>query len=57
MRYCYTGGHLEINALKDSVCQYPLNVIRRFDQEGILADIVQVGNKVNHGMLWLEGKI
>lgn len=48
---------LDFDTLKDSVYQYTLNVIRRFDQEGILPDMVQVGNEINHGMLWPEGQI
>ena len=32
-------------------------MINRFMEEGVRPDMVQVGNEINHGMLWPQGKI
>ena len=32
------------------------DTIARFKQEGVLPDMVQIGNEINGGMLWPEGK-
>jgi arabinogalactan endo-1,4-beta-galactosidase len=48
---------LDFNTLKDSVYQYTLTVIQRFETEGVLPDMVQVGNEIHHGMLWPDGQI
>lgn len=45
------------NALQDSVYQYTKRVLQKLDREGVAPDIIQVGNEINHGMIWPEGKV
>lgn len=37
--------------------QYTKQVIKALKDQGTLPDMVQVGNEINHGMLWPEGHI
>ena len=48
---------LDYNTLKDSVKSYTTRVLLAFKQQGTLPDMVQVGNEINHGILWPEGHI
>lgn len=43
-------------ATVDSVYAYTREVIARFRAEGVLPDMVQVGNEINNGMIWPDGK-
>ncbi|MCK7042809.1 glycoside hydrolase family 53 protein [Enterobacter cloacae] len=42
--------------LKTAIHDYTRDTIVRFKQEGVLPDMVQIGNEINGGMLWPEGK-
>lgn len=42
--------------LIDSVEAYTRQVIARFGAEGVLPDMVQIGNEIDNGMLWPDGK-
>jgi arabinogalactan endo-1,4-beta-galactosidase len=42
--------------LKTTIHDYTRDTIARFKQEGVLPDMVQIGNEINGGMLWPEGK-
>ncbi|MCT4700409.1 arabinogalactan endo-beta-1,4-galactanase [Enterobacteriaceae bacterium H20N1] len=42
--------------LKIAIHDYTRDIIARFKQEGALPDMVQIGNEINGGMLWPEGK-
>lgn len=42
--------------LKVAIHDYTRDTIARFKQEGALPDMVQIGNEINGGMLWPEGK-
>ncbi|MGL5423342.1 MAG: glycoside hydrolase family 53 protein, partial [Serratia fonticola] len=42
--------------LKTTIHDYTRDTIARFKQEGVLPDLVQIGNEINGGMLWPEGK-
>ncbi|HHA1852221.1 TPA: arabinogalactan endo-beta-1,4-galactanase [Enterobacter cloacae] len=42
--------------LKTAIHYYTRDTIARFKQEGVLPDMVQIGNEINGGMLWPEGK-
>lgn len=44
-------------ALQDSVRSYTTAVLHAMKQQGTLPDMVQVGNEINHGLLWPEGHI
>lgn len=49
--------NLSFNELKDTVQSYTASVIKTFENENVLPDIVQVGNEITPGMLWPDGKI
>ena len=42
--------------LKTAIHDYTRDTIARFKQEGVLPDMVQIGNEINSGILWPEGK-
>ena len=42
--------------LKTAIHDYTRDTIARFKKEGVLPDMVQIGNELNGGMLWPEGK-
>jgi arabinogalactan endo-1,4-beta-galactosidase len=48
---------IDFNALKDSVRNYTKRVLLELKAQGTLPDMVQVGNEINHGMLWPDGHI
>jgi len=48
---------LDYSTLKDSVRQYTTDVLRAMQQQGTLPDMVQIGNEINHGLLWPDGHI
>lgn len=43
--------------LEDKIYTYTKEVIERFKKEGLMPDMVQIGNEINHGMVWPYGKI
>lgn len=49
--------NISYDALKDSVYAYTKYTIEAFRNEGIVPDMVQIGNEVTAGILWPEGKI
>jgi len=49
--------NLSFAQLKDSVYSYTLRVIRTLKDQGARPDMVQVGNEINHGMIWPEGHV
>jgi beta-galactosidase len=48
---------LDYATLKDSVFRYTLNVMRALKNQGTEPDMVQIGNEINHGILWPDGAI
>jgi arabinogalactan endo-1,4-beta-galactosidase len=48
---------LDFNTLKDSVTGYTRRVLMELKAQGTLPDMVQIGNEINHGMLWPDGHI
>jgi glycosyl hydrolase family 53 len=44
-------------ALRDSVKSYTTSVLRAMAQQHTLPDMVQIGNEINHGLLWPDGHI
>lgn len=42
--------------LKTAIHDYSREVIAQFRQQGVVPDMVQVGNEMNGGILWPEGK-
>ncbi|WP_439487961.1 glycoside hydrolase family 53 protein [Algoriphagus sp.] len=45
------------NDLQDSLYKYTRRVLQRLDKEGVAPDIIQIGNEINHGMVWPDGKV
>ena len=48
---------LDFNTMKDSVYTYTKTVMQALKDQGTEPDMVQVGNEINHGMLWPTGEI
>lgn len=48
---------LDFKTLQDSVRSYTADVILALNKQGTLPDMVQVGNEINHGILWPDGHI
>ncbi|TDW97352.1 glycoside hydrolase family 53 protein [Dinghuibacter silviterrae] len=46
---------LPVTAVADSVGAYTRAVLEALKAQGTLPDMVQVGNEINHGLLWPEG--
>jgi arabinogalactan endo-1,4-beta-galactosidase len=42
--------------LEDKIFSYTREVLLRFKKEGLTPDMVQIGNEINHGMMWPVGK-
>lgn len=50
-------SNIHASALEGKVYSYSNEVIKRFMAEGVCPDMVQVGNEINNGMMWPQGKI
>ncbi len=48
---------LNFEDLRDTLMTYTANVLRALESQGTPAAMVQVGNEINHGLLWPEGHI
>ncbi|HEY1114594.1 MAG TPA: beta-galactosidase GalA [Chitinophagaceae bacterium] len=48
---------LSFPVLKDSLYKYTRSVIRALKAQGTTPDMVQVGNEINHGIIWPEGHV
>lgn len=49
--------NLSFEVLTDSVYNYTKHVLNVMDNEGVLPELVQVGNEINNGMVWPQGKL
>jgi beta-galactosidase len=49
--------NLDFATLLDSVYDYSCRVVEALKRQGTLPDMVQVGNEINHGMIWPDGSI
>ncbi|MEO7049938.1 MAG: beta-galactosidase GalA [Ferruginibacter sp.] len=49
--------NLNFPTLKDSVYAYTKAVMSALKTQNTLPDMVQVGNEINHGMMWPDGRI
>ncbi len=47
----FTGKRLEY-----AVYDYTLAVLRKFQEEGVFPDMIQIGNELSNGLLWPDGK-
>ena len=50
-------SNLNFIQLKQALYDYTRNVMTELKQQGTVPDMVQVGNEINHGMVWPEGII
>ncbi|MEA1887242.1 MAG: glycosyl hydrolase 53 family protein [Bacteroidota bacterium] len=48
---------LDFESLKDTMKTYTASVLRALTAQGTPADMVQIGNEINHGLLWPDGHI
>lgn len=48
---------LDYATLQDSMRAYTTAVLRAMEAQGTLPDMVQIGNEINHGLLWPDGHI
>ena len=49
--------NLDFETLTDSVFQYTKNVLQAMKSSGVFPEMVQIGNEINNGMLWPQGKL
>ncbi|HEX9972476.1 MAG TPA: glycosyl hydrolase 53 family protein, partial [bacterium] len=49
--------NISFEALKDSVYEYSQKVIQALNNQGTIPDMVQLGNEINSGLLWNDGRI
>lgn len=47
---------LKGKVLEDKIFEYTKDVLQRFQAAGLTPQMVQIGNEINHGMMWPEGK-
>ncbi len=47
--------HADFQQLQDSLKAFTKNTLLALKEQGTLPDMVQVGNEINHGMLWPDG--
>jgi len=47
---------LDYDQLKTRIHDYTRDTVATFKQQGVLPDMVQIGNEINGGILWPEGK-
>lgn len=50
-------GGLQFNKLKDTLKNYTKSVLLSLQNQGTMPDMVQIGNEINHGIVWPEGHI
>lgn len=48
---------LSFTALKKAVYDYSRQVIQELKDQGTTPDMVQIGNEINHGIIWPEGNV
>jgi arabinogalactan endo-1,4-beta-galactosidase len=47
----------DFSTLKKSLYNYTVDVMQQLKDQGTTPDMVQVGNEINHGMVWPDGAI
>ncbi len=48
---------LSFEELKKAMYDYTKNVMQELKNQGTTPDVVQVGNEINHGLIWPEGSV
>ncbi|MCJ7821059.1 MAG: arabinogalactan endo-1,4-beta-galactosidase [Bacteroidales bacterium] len=49
--------NLDFEELKKTLGEYTKSVLLELKEQGTLPEMVQIGNEINHGMLWPDGHI
>lgn len=49
--------NLSFEQLKKAVYDYSRQVIQELKEQGTTPDMVQIGNEINHGIIWPEGQV
>jgi beta-galactosidase len=49
--------NLSFDELKKAIYDYTKKVMQELKDQGTVPDMVQVGNEINHGMIWSEGHV
>jgi len=49
--------NLTFETLTDSVYQYTKNVMQAMKSAGVFPEMVQIGNEINNGMIWPQGRL
>lgn len=49
--------NLSFEDLKKAIYDYSKNVIQALKEQGTSPDMVQIGNEINHGLVWPEGNV
>ena len=49
--------NLSLEDLKKAVYDYTKNVIQQLKEQGTTPDMVQIGNEINHGIVWPDGNV
>ncbi|MCB9054803.1 MAG: glycosyl hydrolase 53 family protein [Chitinophagales bacterium] len=49
--------NLSFEELKKAIYDFTKDVIEKLKQQGTTPDMVQVGNEINHGIIWPEGNV
>jgi beta-galactosidase len=50
-------ANLDFATLEDSMRSYTTSVLEAMKRQGTSPDMVQIGNEINHGLLWPDGHI
>ncbi|HWR33273.1 MAG TPA: beta-galactosidase GalA, partial [Chitinophagaceae bacterium] len=53
----YAWRNLSFEELKKAMYNYTKDVIQQLKDQGTTPDMVQIGNEVNHGIIWPEGNV
>src|SRR5206468_3990670 len=49
--------NLSFEELKQALYDYTRSVMQQLKDQGTTPDMVQVGNEINHGLVWPEGNV
>lgn len=49
--------NMDFTTLTDSVYQYTKNVMKAMKSAGVFPEMVQIGNEINNGMIWPQGRL
>ncbi len=53
----YAWRNLSFDELKKALYDYTKDVVQQLKDQGTLPDMIQIGNEINHGIVWPDGNI